>query len=161
MLRRIKAVAERPRQWFVAMVVLAGVVVDASLSGWPFQSVPKGLSHYKDPTLWQLLFSDRLTVGFVRIAFVALVLYVVASVPALVVAGRWLKTFGTSGLSADEVQDAAKTVSDLRAQLKVTTQKLHATDAEVERLKKQREQAVRVADAAQSGTSRRGGRGAA
>jgi hypothetical protein len=144
-LRSLKSVAERPRQWLAATVVLAAVVVDAAWRHWPFQSEPKPLAGYEHPTLWQLLLSDRLTVGFVRLAFVALVLFVVASVPALVVAGRWLKTFGTSGLGADDAQDAAKAISELRRKLALTTQKLDAANAQVERLTEQRDVAREVA----------------
>jgi hypothetical protein len=157
--RRIRG--ERPRQWFAAAVVLAGVIVDAALRGWPFQSAAKPLSDYQDPTLWQLLLSDRLTVGFVRLAFVALVLFVVASVPALVVAGRWLRTFGTSGLGADDAEAGAKTIKELEGELALTTKKLEAATAEVGRVTKQRDAARQLAgQAARSTGRRRPGRGA-
>lgn len=144
----LKRVEELPRQWLAALTVLVAVGIDAAWGGWPFQSHPKPLGAYKDPTVWQLLLSDRLTVGFVRLAFIGLVLYIVVSVPALVVAGRWLKGFGTSGLTADDAHDAAKTISRLQTELDLTTRKLEAVNAQVAQLTEQRDalrEAVRQA----------------
>jgi len=72
-------------------------------SHWPFDARPPG----RDSSVWQFLLSDRVTLGFVRLSVVLLSLFVIASVPALFAAGRWLKGFGVSGVAADESQSAA------------------------------------------------------
>ena len=77
-------------------------------SWWPFATHPAPLRSYAHPSVWQFLLSDRVTLGFVQAVIAALVLYVAASVPALVAGGRWLRAFGTSGLTADDAQDAGK-----------------------------------------------------
>ena len=68
----------------------------------------------KNPTFAQQIFSDRATIGFVRFAIVMLALYVIASVPALVVGGRWLFASGTRRAVVDEATaDGAVVIADL------------------------------------------------
>jgi hypothetical protein len=68
----------------------------------------------KNPTFAQQIFSDRATIGFVRFAIVVLALYVIASVPALVVGGRWLFGSRTRRAVADDViADGAVVIADL------------------------------------------------
>lgn len=85
---------------------------------WPFRSgLPTGDKH---PTLWQFLLGDRFTLGLVRLGLVALGIYVVVSVPALISASRWLKGFGKDGLAADDpvvIGDLQKEVRRLTAQV--------------------------------------------
>jgi hypothetical protein len=57
----------------------------------------------------------------VRLALVLLALFAVLSVPALVLAGRWAKGFGTSGLTADDAVDANRTIDGLKAQIETLT----------------------------------------
>ncbi len=72
-----------------------------------------------DPTFAQQVLSDRTTIGFVRFGLVLLALYVIASVPALVVGGRWLKGFSTSGVTADDaLSDSAVVIGDLKSKVK-------------------------------------------
>jgi hypothetical protein len=56
--------------------------------------------------------------------------FVVASVPALIVGGRWLRGFGTSGLTADEAVDASASLSRLLAELDVTRAELRVVREE-------------------------------
>ncbi len=70
------------------------------------------------------MFSDHVTLGFVRLGLALLALFVVASVPALIVGGRWIKAFGTGGLTADdaasanvELENAKKKLDDLALEL--------------------------------------------
>jgi hypothetical protein len=74
----------------------------------------------KNPTFAQQIFSDRATIGFVRFAIVMLALYVIASVPALVVGGRWLrKGLSTTGATADDaIVDGAVVIADLQGKVK-------------------------------------------
>src|SRR6266498_902179 len=96
--------------WVFALVVIAVVVTLALMHKWPFVA---GLdaSTYDHPTLWQLLLADRFTLGLVRLALVALGLYVIISIPALAAASRWVKGFGKEGLTADDAVVTAS-VSD-------------------------------------------------
>lgn len=103
---------------------------------WPFNSDSQKLS--PDPSIWQLLLSDRVTLGFVRAGIAALVLYLAVSIPALVAGGRWMRAFGTSGLTADDASYTRRTVADLEAKLDEVTKQLNDSLAEAERLRKER-----------------------
>lgn len=61
--------------------------------------------------------------------------------PALIIAGRWLKGFGTAALTADDAAKGQDTINDLRAQVSGLTEKLDEAKAE-------RDEAQRIADAA-------------
>jgi hypothetical protein len=117
-----------------AAVVLA--VVLAARSVWPFDASRPRLP--VRPSLWQFLLSDQVTLGFVRLAFVMLAIFVIASVPALVTGGRWLKSFGAGGLVAD---DAA----GLHGALEVAEQQLERATRDLEAAKKERDEAVALA----------------
>jgi hypothetical protein len=114
----------------VAAVVLATLL--AARSAWPFDASRPRLP--SRPSLWQLLLSDHITLGFVRLAFVMVAAFVIASVPALVAGGRWLKGFGAGGLIAD---DAA----DLRDALDATERELDRTTRDLEAVRKERDEA--------------------
>jgi len=115
-----------------AAAVVLGILLAAG-SAWPFDASRAKLP--ARPSLWQLLLSDHVTLGFVRLAFVMLAVFVIASVPALVIGGRWLKGFGAGGLIAD---DAA----DLRNELYETKRKLDRTTRDLEAVTKERDEAV-------------------
>jgi hypothetical protein len=118
-----------------AAVVLAILLV--AQSAWPFDaSRPKLPAR---PSLWQLLLSDHVTLGFVRLAVVMLAAFVVASVPALVAGGRWLKSFGARGLIAD---DAA----DLRGALEATRRDLERKTRRLEAVTKARDEALALVE---------------
>src|ERR671929_434152 len=86
-------------QRLAALVTAALVVIAAWAAWWPFDAAPRPIGSFRHPTVWQYLFADRLALGFVRLAVAAFALYAVVSVPALVVAARWAKGFGTTGLA--------------------------------------------------------------
>jgi hypothetical protein len=108
----------------------------AAASVWPFDTKPPALR--AKPSLWQLLLSDRATLGFARFALIALMLFVIASVPALLVARRWLKAFGTSGLSADEAAQVDATAERLNEELRTLR-------ANLEKVERERNQARAIA----------------
>jgi hypothetical protein len=126
-------------QTLAAAAVVTAVVVAAWAAWWPFDASPKPLSAYKNPSLWQMVFSDRLTLGFVRGGLAVLLLFVAVSVPALAVAGRWLRAFGTSGLTADDAQDARKTITELERQVEDLTEKLDQSTDQALRLRQERD----------------------
>ena len=114
----------------VVAVVVATVMAAAGAR--PFDTLLPPLP--ARPSLWQLLLSDHVTLGFVRVAFIMVAVFVIASVPALVAGGRWLKGLGAGGLVAD---DAA----DLRDALDATERELDRATRDLEAVKKQRDEA--------------------
>lgn len=68
-------------------------------------------------SLWSLLLADPATLGFVRLAVVLGSIYVIASVPALIASGRWIRGLGPSGISTDEATAADERVGKLEADL--------------------------------------------
>jgi hypothetical protein len=127
---------ERSVQFVSAAAAVVLAILLAAESVWPFDAALPKLS--EKPSLWQLLLFDHVTLGFVRLAFVMLAVFVVASVPALVAGGRWLKSFGAGGLIADEA-------ADLRGALDKTKRELERTTRNLEAMKKERDEAVAVA----------------
>jgi hypothetical protein len=117
-----------------AAVVLA--ILLAAGRAWPFDASRPKLP--EKPSLWQLLLSDHVTLGFVRLALVMLAAFVIASVPALVAGGRWLKSFGAGGLIADDGPD-------LRRALEATGRELERTTRNLVAMKKERDDAVALA----------------
>lgn len=104
----------------LAAVVVIGGIAAADL--WVFRSST-------DPTVdsfWKMLSSDRATGGFVRVAIVALSLYVVVSVVALVAGGRWLKAFSPGGLETDPAA-SDRAYAELRAELAAAEQRYEET----------------------------------
>ena len=126
----------RRLQALTATIAVGAAIVLAATDVWPFNTRPPRLE--PKPSLWQLLLSDRALLGFARLALVALTLFVIASVPALVVAGRWLKAFGTSGLSADEAAEASEAVETLQREVEGLNEKL-------DRVTRERNQARAIA----------------
>jgi hypothetical protein len=123
----------------VALVVLA-----AWQEWWPFREEPTSARSYKDPSSWQLVFSDRVMLGFVRLGIVALVIYLVVSVPALIVAGRWLRGFGTGGVSTDAAEEASKTLEQYEAGTDALTRQLDTANAELDKVRNQRNEAQAI-----------------
>ena len=112
-----------------ALALVAVTILLASSGWWPFDiSAPK-LPKNK-PSFWQLLLADRLTLGFVRLGVVMLAVFVIASIPALVVGGRWLKGLGTGGFAADEAAVVAGALDEANEELERTRKELEAVTRE-------------------------------
>lgn len=124
-----------------AAAAVALVVCAAWQEWWPFSEDPTSSRFYDDPSAWQLLFSDRLVLGFVRLGIVALVIYLVASVPALIVAGRWLRGFGTGGVSTDAAEEARETIEQYEGETADLTRQLDVANAELDKVRNQRNEA--------------------
>jgi hypothetical protein len=123
-------ISERAVQLASASAAVVVVILLAAGSAWPFDaSRPKLPSK---PSLWQLLLSDQVTLGFVRLALIMLAIFVIASVPALVAGGRWLRSFGAGGLIADDADD-------LRRALDATERELDRTARDLGAVKKERD----------------------
>lgn len=111
-------IRKRPNIQFVVALAAIALALWASAQGLAvFHSPPPELIKDKEPSFWFFLLSDRTTLGFFRLGVIMLALYLVASIPALVVGGRWLKAFGTTGLTADDAAKAAADVESLEKQV--------------------------------------------
>ncbi len=129
MVRFVRGMAKRRlRQGLAASGALFGALVLGASGVAVFRSsrVPD------DASVWRLVFSDRATVGFVRLATVALALYAIASSAALVVGGRWLRGLGSGGLQVDDAQASLEAAEELKAR--------------VRRAEQTRDEAIRVAE---------------
>jgi hypothetical protein len=129
-------ISERVVQLVSAAAAVALAIVLAAQSAWPFDAGRPKLP--ARPSLWQLLLSDHVTLGFVRLAFVMLAVFVIASVPALVAGGRWLKSFGAGGLVADDG-------ADLRRALEASERQVEQVTSDLEAARKERDEAVALA----------------
>jgi hypothetical protein len=121
-------VTQRGAQRVGAALIVLVAIVFAITNVWPFDASPPKLP--ADPTIWQLMLSDDTTLGFVRLGLVLLTVFVVASVPALIIGGRWLKGFGTTGLTADDAADASQALDDAKAKLDDTAHQLEVVKQE-------------------------------
>ena len=121
-------VTQRGAQRVGAALIVLVAIIFAITNVWPFDASPPKLP--ADPTIWQLMLSDDTTLGFVRLGLVLLTVFVVASVPALIIGGRWLKGFGTTGLTADDAADASQALDDAKAKLDDTARQLEAVKQE-------------------------------
>jgi len=107
----------RVLQEIAALATLVAAFVIASQDKWVFAKTLPVTK--KNPTFAQQIFSDRATIGFVRFAIVMLALYVIASVPALVVGGRWLfASRATRAATDDAVADGAVVIADLQGKVR-------------------------------------------
>lgn len=113
--------------WALTATVVVVAAVLAWTSTWPFDERPPPLD--AEPSLWQLLLADRVTIGFVRLAFVALSVWVASAVPVFVLSGRWPTRFAWLGTERDDAADAVARLT-----------------AEVADLKRQRDEYRRVAE---------------
>lgn len=97
-------------QYVGAGGTLAGGVALAAFSLWPFHAAPADPG--TNPSVWEVLINDQWIQGTVRLGLVAVVAYVVGSVPALLIGRRWMKGLGTSGLAADEARNIDEIIED-------------------------------------------------
>lgn len=120
-------------------MVLIGVLALAGYGQWwPFDESLRPAGSYDEPSIWQFLLSDSTTLGFVRLGIIALALFVIASVPALVVAGRWLKGLGAGGISADDAASARHSLEELQRQVRTLA-------ADIGRVRRERDRAREIA----------------
>lgn len=96
-----EAKRRRGEYWAGSGAVLAASAV-LLFRWWP---VPRALDPNR-PILESIL-DDAVLVGLLRLAVVAAALYLIASVPALVVGARWAKGLGTTGIVADDAPEEA------------------------------------------------------
>ena len=134
----------RTLQLLAALAAVGASAVLAYLEYWPFDASPRAVDGVRDPSVWQYLVGDRVTLGYARLTLVALAVYLLASVPALIVGGRWMKTVGTSGLGADEAEEVKETVQESKEVVDELTKKLDEAALEIDAVTKQRDEAIGV-----------------
>lgn len=125
-------------QWSGAVLVAAAVLVLAATKFGPFDDPPPLSSN---PGFFELLLRERYTLGLVRLGLAVLAAFVVVSVPALIIAGRWLKGFTKEGLTADDVAEAGNSLAELETQLKDVSAE---RDSFVEQAEELRDRALRA-----------------
>jgi uncharacterized membrane protein len=140
----------RRAQWIVAAAALGGSAYLAYKNFWPFDSAPPIITSGSQPSLAQYFLADRVTLGFVRLAVIFLAAFVVVSVPALIIASRWIKGFSTTGLTADDAQQASEAVKELK-------ERLAAVEMERDEALTNLEAAVATLDAVISPSAQEGG----
>jgi hypothetical protein len=112
---------------------------------WPFNTHPNPANSYRKPSIWQLLLSDRLTLGFARALILALAVYVAGSVVALMIARRWLRAFGTGGVSADDAESANRTIEAFKGMNQELANEFARATAQIDRVTQERDQARELA----------------
>ncbi|MDQ3951960.1 MAG: hypothetical protein M3279_03180 [Actinomycetota bacterium] len=102
----------RSEYWASLAAVVAAAIV-MSFRTWPVPPLPVA-----EESALNALLLDRALIGVLRLAIVVVALYGIASVPALVVGGRWAKGLGTGGVLADDAgTDVAQALQHARQQV--------------------------------------------
>lgn len=65
--------------------------------------------------MWELIVADRWTLGFLRLAIVALGFFAAASAAALIASGRWIKALSTAGFESDDPREVDERFEQLVA----------------------------------------------
>lgn len=132
-----------------AIALVAAVIVLALAKAWPFNHAPPETDR-ANPTIWQFLLDDRVSLGIARLAFSAAGLFAVLSIVGLIAQNRWLRNF--LGLKVDD----PGTINDLREQLGIMRDERDEALAKLDEALGQRDEALdRVAtlEAEQGGES--------
>lgn len=123
---------QRREYWAGAGALVLAIVV-LLFDSWPVPDRVAGGS------VLETIFRDRVLVGMLRLAIAVMAMYSMASVPALVVGGRWAKGLGTSGIVADDVRvDLGGAVAEAHSEIAVLKM-------DVSRLTKERDELANLA----------------
>jgi hypothetical protein len=146
-LRWCRRVKVKTWQRLVALAVL-GVVVWLAFdkSHWPFKDEPQEVATMEDPSFWDYLLADRLTLGFVRLALVAFATFVLLSTVALVLAGRWMKGFSSSGMAADDAESASVALERYERRTEQMASAMASAAGQIDRLTTERDEYQRLAE---------------
>lgn len=120
-LRQLAKVIARRGQWLAAGLAIFIASLIAGTGTWVFRAKA---TTAPDSSTWQVLFSDSSTTGFVRLAVIAVSLYAIGSVAALVAGGRWMKALGAGGFHADEARASDQTIAELNARSEALAEQL-------------------------------------
>lgn len=121
----------RRAEYWAGLAGVATVVVVASLKTWP---VPDGTA---EASFVELLLGDRVLVGMLRLAIFAGAVYGIASIPALIVGGRWVKGLGTTGILVDDARaEADLAVEDSKLRVAALTARIERVARQVDEIKR-------------------------
>ena len=140
-------------QRFLAAAAGALIGLAAWKNWWPFDAKTRDVGTYAHPSVWQFLLSDRYVLGAVRLGLAAFALYVAVSVLPLIAAARWVKGFGTSGVTADDALQASDTLEEYEEEVADLTTKLETATGTIDRVRNERDAAIRLVRAVTSPTT--------
>lgn len=120
MLKFVRKMVMKPRA--IQGLAAAGAMLGALALATSGAAVFRNSEVPDDVSVWRLVFSDRATMGFLRLAAIALALYAIASAAALIVGGRWLRGLSSSGLQVDDARASIEAVEQLDARLRTAEQ---------------------------------------
>jgi hypothetical protein len=117
-LRRAQRCAEdewlaHRRFWEMAAAIgtVAAIVVMAAWHLAVFDEPP--LHPASPPGVWDYFLGNRLVLGSVRLLLIGISVFLLASLVALGVAGRWASGLGKDGLRMDEIHDTEQRIKEL------------------------------------------------
>lgn len=110
-------------QFAAAGAAIAAAAITGALAVWVFRPGRQQAGG----SFWRLVFLDRATVGFARAAVVALAIYVIGSLAALLTSGRWIRSVSTGGLETDAVRDTDGRIAELEARLRLANERYERT----------------------------------
>ncbi|HYP22507.1 MAG TPA: hypothetical protein VEV43_02950 [Actinomycetota bacterium] len=103
----------RRREYWAGFATVMAATAVLFFRWWPVPQEVEG-------SFLDAVVQDPVMVGALRLTIFAGTLYALASIPALVVGGRWARSVGTAGFVADEaqvpasVEEADRTIANLR-----------------------------------------------
>jgi hypothetical protein len=109
-------------QFGIAIGAVVLLVLLAGNETWPFGTSPPPVRN--EASIWEVILFDRLMIGFLRAGALAVIGYVIVSVPVLIVSRRWVKGLSASGLAADEARTADAAIEELQYELLATQEEL-------------------------------------
>ena len=121
-------VKRRRREYWSGLAALVATIALACFGVWP---VPKAVA---DDGVLDMILDDRVLIGMIRLTLLVMALYAIASVPALIAGGRWVKGMGTSGIIADDARIESRTAAEADRRLDALQKRNDALEAIVDDL---------------------------
>lgn len=115
----IREFVSRFRSPLAATFAIALTAVLAYSQTGPFNEAPPTLG--QEPSLWRLLLSERLTLGFVRLALAAGAVFLLTSIFVLVANNRWIVKLSATEVSTEELDRARETIRKYEEQVEQLT----------------------------------------
>jgi hypothetical protein len=126
----------KERQLGLAAVCSIVALLLVHADRWPFRRLHNHPGGQTAHSFTGAILTDRITLGFLRLAIVAFALFVFVSVPALMLAGRWAKGIGTAGVTVDDAAEATKSLKELQGEIDTLTVQLDRVTEERERARR-------------------------
>lgn len=101
----------------LAAALLALVLATGGI--WPFNEATPKLGN--EPSLWRLLLSERLTLGFVRLALAAGAVFLLASIFVLAANNRWIVKLSATEVTTEQMDEVNRQLREYEEQVKSLT----------------------------------------